>query len=141
MSRVVVGAHVVVYVNGKAYGRCASFEWGSSTPRRALRVVDAEEAAELIQQGGTVDGSMAVYRVHKDGGLEAAGMVARFREQTREKYFSILVLDRYTDTVIFQADRCSVTSQRWSIMRGLVMGHVAWSAIEWNNETEARPDA
>jgi hypothetical protein len=53
----------------------------------------------------------------------------------QEKYFSIRVVDRTNEVTIFQADRCSVVSQNWSIQRGYVMGTVQFRALTWSNET------
>jgi hypothetical protein len=137
-SRLLVGAHVIVYINGTAYGRVADMGWSEETPRREIRGVDSLTPFELVQSGAVCRGNMSIFRLHADGGIEATGMKATWRDLTKEKYFSILVLDRSTDTVVFQADKCSVVSQSWRVGRGYVMGAINFSTMSWNNET---PDA
>lgn len=134
-SRLVVGAHVVCYINGQMYGRTADVGWSETTPRREVHVIDYLPPWELIQTGVTIHGTMTIYRLHKDGGIEASGMKAVWADLTKEKYFSIMLLDRVTDTVMFQADKCSVLSQNWRIGRGYVMGTINFTALGWNNET------
>jgi hypothetical protein len=119
------------------FGRTADIKWTSSTPQREVHVVDWLPAWELVKQGVSLHGLLTIYRLHKDGGIEAAGMQATWADLVREKYFSIMVLDRYTDTVIFQANRCSVHSQDWRAARGYVMGTIGFQALDWNNETSA----
>lgn len=134
-SRLLVGAQVVVYINAQLFGRVADMGWNETTPRREVHVVDYLPPWELIPTGITIHGTMTIYRMHRDGGLEAAGMKATWADLTKEKYFSIMVLDRVTDTVIFQANKCSVNSQSWHVGRGYVMGNVAFTALDWSNET------
>jgi len=126
---------VVCYINGQLFGRVADVGWSESTPRKEMHVVDYLPPWELIQISVSIHGTMTIYRLHKDGGLEAAGMKATWPDLSREKYFSILHLDRVTDTVVFQADKCSTVSQSWHVGRGYVMGTVSFTALGWNNET------
>lgn len=137
----VAGAHARVYINGKAFGRTADFNWDEATPRKEVHVVDYLPPAELIQQGVSIRCNTTIYRMHMDGGIEGAGMKAVWADLPREKYFSCLVLDRLTDTVLFRADRCSVEHQSWRIGRGLVMGTVAFICLAWSNETEPSAEA
>lgn len=138
-SRIVASPHVVVYVNGKLFGRVASLGFGAETPQRELRVVDTLEPAELIPQGCSVRGNLTIYRLHRDGGIEAAGLAAAWADQTRQKYFSLMVVDRVTDTVLFRADHCATTAQSWNAGRGFVMGTVAFVGLNWSNETVPAP--
>lgn len=134
-SRLVVGAQVVVYINGAPYGRVADFGWSDNSPRKEVACVDWLGPWELIPTSTRVQGNMTIYRLHRDGGIEASGMKATWRDVPREKYFSVLVLDRSTDTVIFQANKCSINSQSWRVGKGYVMGTINFTALEWNNET------
>lgn len=134
-SRLVVGAHVVCYVNNRMFGRVADIEWDSATPRKESRCVDTLKPAELMPEAVSVNGQMTIYRLHNDGGIEAAGMVATWADLPREKYFSLLILDRVTDTVIFRADECSVEHQSWKAQKGYVMGRIRFKGLDWSNET------
>lgn len=138
-ARTVVAAHCVVYVNGRLFGRVASLGFSAETPQRELRVIDTLEPAELIPQGASVRGSLTIYRLHRDGGIEAAGLAAAWADMTRQKYFSLMVVDRVTDTVLFRADRCATAAQSWNVGRGFVMGTVAFVGLNWSNETVPAP--
>jgi hypothetical protein len=122
-----------VYVNGSMLGRVASISVMNSTPRKALYTIDSVEPVELMQQSVSGHGQMSIYRLHQDGGIQALGMAAVWEDVSREKYFSLLILDRATDTVLFQADRCSTISESWSFNRSHVMGDVAFSFLRWSN--------
>ena len=135
-SFLVVGAHVVVYVNGKPFGRVAEMSVRPMTPHRAVKTVDVLYASELVPTGNEIMGDMKIFRLHKDGGLETAGMAATWADQTRAKYFSILVRDRVTDTVLFRSDRNVVLGQSWHFGRGYVMGDVQFQGLVWDNETQ-----
>jgi hypothetical protein len=137
INQLLVGAHLKVYVNGGPFGRTADFSWEESTPRRETAVVDYLPPWELEQGSVSVRASMTIYRMHMDGGIENAGLKAVWADLPREKYFSLLLIDRVTDTVVFRADRCSVEHQSWRATRGYVMGSVSIKALDWSNETQA----
>ena len=134
-SPILVGAHVVVYVNGTMFGRVAGLSHSMDSPIRELHGVDTYLPIELVRGPVSIRGNMTLYRLHNDGGLESAGMIGTWNDLTREKYFSILVLDRSTDTVVFRADRCGVSSQNWTYGKGYVMGNVGFNGLLWTNET------
>ncbi len=134
--RLVVGAHVIVYVNNRPFGRCAEIEYESDTPGRAVKVVDSMFPAEQIPLAAFFSGTMQIYRLHQDGGIEEVGMSGTWQDIPREKYFSVLIVDRFSDTVLFRADRCKATRQRWTHRKGFVMGTVQFTGILWNNATQ-----
>lgn len=134
-SRLVTGAQVLVYINNTLFGRCAGVELSADTPVKETRGLDTLKPLELVSQGVSAGGVIHAYRLHKDGGLEAAGMIATWSDLTRQKYFNITVVDRVTDTVIWQANRCMVTGQRWNIARGHILVSANFMSLDWNNET------
>lgn len=132
-----VGAHARCYLNNQPFGRIADFSWDDNTPRKEIKVCDYLPPWELLQTGASVRCNASIYRIHMDGGIEGAGMRApSWLDLPREKYFSFLVLDRLTDTVLFRADKCSVEHQSWRIGRGYVMGTVSFLGLLWENETQ-----
>ena len=139
-SSLVVGAQVVVYVNGNMFGKVIDFEWVAETPRRFIQTVDSLLPIEAIPLATSVTGIMNIFKIHGDGGAEGAGMVAPMVMNDGssgiplEKYFTLMVLDRAKDTVLFQADTCTLMSQRWGIKRGHVTGSLSFRAFSWNNE-------
>lgn len=137
LSRLMVGAHALCYINGKLYGRVASVDVDSATPHREVQSVDVLTPAELIPQAAKLMGSMSIYRIHGDGGIQATGMIPTWHDLTRGKYFSVLVVDRFSDTTFFRADACSCVGEKWRIGRGYVMGQISFKGLTWNNESQA----
>lgn len=136
LSRLQVGAQTLVYINGRLFGRCADVGYESNTPQRFVQPIDVIVPAELVPGAAKASGTISIYRLHGDGGIQAAGMIPTWRDLMRAKYFSILVIDRFSDTVTFRADACSVTREAWRHGRGYVMGQIAFDVLAWNNETE-----
>lgn len=138
-SQLIVGAHVVCYLNGSAYSKVAGMSYQISTPNREIMCVDSVVPAELAPTRVSVSATLQLYRLRGDGGIEAAGMAATWRNHTQAKYFNLMVVDRLSDTVIFQIDQATVESQSWNIGRGFVMGTVTIKGIGWENETQPDP--
>jgi hypothetical protein len=137
-STIVTGAHVVVYINGSVFGKVTSFGFKSVTARKEIRQVDSVGVQELAPTTTSVSCTMSLYRQMSDGGLEGAGITARYENLPRERYFNVTLVDRVTDSVIFQASQCSVEEQSWTIApKGLVTGQVAFKALEWSNEVQS----
>lgn len=136
MSDLLVSSHIFIYINGVPFGRVASFNFEKATPRKAINVIDTPDNVEMIQTAYNVSGNMTIYKLHADGGIEAAGMVACQEDLTRERYFSILIIDRVTDTVIFESRQCSVEKQSWSLGRGLIMGQISFSSLSGSGDAD-----
>lgn len=125
----------MVYVNGRVYGRVKEFQWSSATPKKPQYGLDSLEPYELIPTSTRVTGRLTLYRTVGDGGAEGAAMATRYEDVPREKYFSLQLMERGSQTIVFEARYCSVTNQSWSVPeRGLVTGTLEFEAIEWNNE-------
>lgn len=137
-SRLLPSAKVVLYLNGQAYAAVVAFKWGSATPRRAAYGIDSGQPYELIPLGTKIAGSMTLLRLIGDGGAEGAGITTQLENIPAEKYFSMALIERSTDTQIFRADRCSVTDQSWDVTsKAFVIGTVSWEALDWNNEAQS----
>lgn len=134
-SNLMVGAKVVMYINGKPFAKVTGFSWSSSTMRRPLYGIDSSQPYELVPTVTRVAGNVSLLRGIADGGLEGAGVTPNFAFLTREKYFSVTLVERTTDTVLFHATNCSATSQSWDVpARGYVTGQMQFEALTWNNE-------
>ena len=73
----------------------------------------------------------------RQGGIEGAGMMPTWQAATRGKYFSILIVDRITDTIIFESKKNSVIRQTWNIpTKGYVTGTIAFKGLLYGNNTE-----
>lgn len=135
-SPILGGAKVILYINGLPYAAVTAFKWDSATPKKAIYGIDSADPYELAPTQNRITGMLMLLRIIGDGGAEGAGMVAQFPDVTLEKYFTLALVERSSDTQIFRADSCSVTSQSWDVpARGLVMGTLNFEALTWSNES------
>lgn len=135
MSRILVAAQIVVYVNGRAYAQVTSFRWNSMTPKKAIYGLDSGEPFELAPTTTKIGGEMGLLRLMGDGGLEGAGVTALFPDLPREKYFTMTLRDMASDTQIFRAENSTCISQAWDVpAKGMVTGRMSFEALDWDNE-------
>jgi hypothetical protein len=134
--KTVHGARVLVYVNGVLFGRCAGFSWNGTSPRRKIHVVDTPHAVELAATTVDCAWNMTVLRTVGDGGIQGAGMVAPQQALlSREKYFTVLLVERMSGLPLFQADMCQVEAEGWVLTpKNLLMGQIQGAGIVWVNE-------
>lgn len=133
--KLVVSAKVLVYINGKLYGKCTSFSWSSNTKHRAIHSIDIPHPVELAPGQTDVAWQMSILRVIGDGGAQGAGIVAAQSDFTREKYFTLMLVERSTNLTIFQADYCVCDNEAWSgVAKDLLRGQLAGAGIIWGNE-------
>lgn len=134
-AQTIATAGVILKVNGRTFGRVRTFEYAVDSPKKAIYGVDSLEPFELAPMQTKVSGKMTLYRTVGDGGVEGAGMAGILEEIPKEKYFSLLLLELISGTVVFQANYCSVLRQSWSVgEKGLVGGAVDFEALDWSNE-------
>lgn len=139
MQQIVVGADIFVYVNGNRFSRVFNFSFQAQTPSREIGGIDTVEPLELAPTVSRCQGSIGMYRLHGDGGLEGAGITTPAAELPRRKYFSIMLIDRNTDTVLFRADRCWVDEQQWQFgTKVQAQGTAKFKALSWSNEVQPR---
>lgn len=137
-SKHLVGAGLELYINNTLYGITQSFEYTSSTHRKPIYGLDRSNPHELAPNVTMIQGTIRLYRERGSGGLEGAGLLAPIDTISREKYFSIGLIDIASgDLLVFYADRCSVEQQSWSHMAGArVEGTFSFSAVKWDNESQ-----
>lgn len=134
-AKVITGASVVLHLNGKPFGRVRAFQWSSDTPRAPKYGLDSTEPFELIPTTTRITGRISLYRTVGDAGAEGAGMTAPYEFLPKEKYFSLYLVERGSDTTIFEALYCSVVRQSWSAPeKGMVTGEIEFEALDWSNE-------
>lgn len=134
-SNLITGPHCVCYINSVPLARAASVTADIATSRRVVKGIDVLRATELIPVEQLVGGGLSVFRLHRDGGVEAAGLIGTWDSMTREKYFSLMIIDRSTDTTVLQVDRCSIQKQSWTYQpKSYVMGTITWTGLIYNNE-------
>lgn len=134
-AKTIVSAGVNCNLNGRPFGKVKSFQWNSDTPRRAQYGLDSSEPFELQTTTTRCTGRIVLYRTVGDGGAEGVAMATRYDELPREKYFTLQLVERASNTVIFEALFCSVTRQAWTVPeKGIVTGDVEFEALDWGNE-------
>ena len=133
------GAHVVVYLNGRQYACVSGFSWNSSTPKKKIYGIDSMLPSELAPTTASITGQLQLYRLIGDGGIQGPGMAANFEAASREKYFTLQLIERRSDTCIFSAQYCSVESESWQApAKGLITGTMSFSALSWTNEVKPK---
>jgi hypothetical protein len=133
--RLLASARILVSINGRLYGRCGGISWSAATPKKAARGVDTPYVQEYMPTTFEVSGTMTIYRMVGDGGLEGAGIQALQTDLSREKYITIQLIERETDSTILQINQATVQGQSWNaIAKGLLMGQFNFSGIIFTNE-------
>lgn len=134
-TRVLQSAAVLCMVNGRQFGVATSFQWSSNTPKKAFYGLDQQDPFELGSTITKLTGTLGVYRTNGDGGAEGWGIGTTYEDLSREKYFSLLLIDRATNRILFQADNCSLVTQSWNVPpKGVITGQLQFEALSWNNE-------
>ena len=139
-STLLTSPKIVAYINGRALGLVTSFRWSGDTPMKPANGLDNITPLELMPTNARCTGSMGLLRQSLDGGVEARGMTAHSSQVVRERYYTLTLIDRTTDTTIFRADFCMTTNQSWEVPeRGFVKGQVNFEALSWSNECKLAP--
>jgi hypothetical protein len=132
-NMLLTGAQVVCYVNAAMFGRVSSINISIDSPRRKIHVIDTLQPVELAPMSVDVSGTMTVFKLKQDGGIEAVGLISKWSNLTFEKGFDLALVDRSTDTIIYHIENCSIESQRWGInTKGYVLGNIAFSGLLYN---------
>lgn len=135
MAFLLTGTQVVCYINGDQYGLVFAATWNVDTPRKAIFAVDSATAYELAPTVATVTGTLRIYRLMRDGGLEGYGITQFPKDLLNEAYVSVTLIDAKSDTVLFTANKCAIQNQSWDVpSRGIVTGSITFQATEWSNE-------
>lgn len=142
MSRLITAAHILVYINGKIYGRCGGIKYRITDQIRKIRGVDSLDPLELAPATSDISGTIRIFRTIADGGIEGAGFHPSHHYLPKGKYFSLELVERLSRTSIFKADYCRVVDQDWDITpKRIVEGVVTFESLSWSNETGALADS
>lgn len=137
-SQNVVGAHILCFVNGSLFAEVVGLHIESATPRIARPGVDSVVAYGLDPGPARVRATVSCLRRHNSGGLEGQGLTATYKDLPREKYFSVLLINRATGAKLLRADYCLVTNQAWSFAaKERVTGTFGFEGLTWSTEVEA----
>lgn len=134
-TKTLTGANLSIYINGKLFGICESFSYTIDTGRKEIRGIDSLFPFELAPTQVAVTGQMSVFRTANTAGLEGLGIAARDFVLPRERYFSITVIDRSTDSTPFKTDMAAVRHQNWDVAaQGLMRGTFSFVASGYAND-------
>ena len=134
----VAGARIIVYINGKKFGRATSFSWVSTTPHRKIEGIDSTVPYELAPTRQNVNATLGILKTTADGGIEGVGMVPRGEMLPRGNYFTLALVDKASGLPVFRADWCVVDSQQWQVAaKGRLEGVAQIQAVTWSNEITA----
>jgi len=136
MSRLIVGAQVVLYLNGMPYAYVAEITPTITSPQKELRGIDTLLPFDTAPGQLTYNVSATIYRVRGSGGLEGQGFMPQWDKATRGKYFSALVMDRTNQEILFESQKSQIVAQTWKLARGIIMGQVQWIGISYKNDSE-----
>ena len=137
ISNLVASPHCVAYINSVALARCCGLSYDIASPRKPLHGIDVLQPVELVPTGLSFSGTLQIYKLKDDGGAEVIGLVPTWDKVTKGKYFSLMVLDRSTDGVIINIDKCEVLNQSWSIIpKSFVLGTITFSGFQYSSNAE-----
>ena len=130
-------ADLQVYINGKLFAIATGLRWSAENGRHAIYGIDQYIPFELAPGTAAIKGTVECIRLRQDGGLEGYGVSAPESKLLFEKYFSLAVVDRSTDTVILAVDEAAIGSQNWQVnAKGELTGNFAFEGKAWSNESE-----
>ena len=136
----IASAQCLAWINGVQVGQVSGFSWRSMENRREVYAVDQNQPFELIPTQSRVQCNLRLWRLLLDGGSQGLGMSGGLDAMVRERYFTFMITERSTDTVLFQAQECSLNDESWDIQpRGIVTGTLSFTALTWNNEALPPP--
>lgn len=131
------GADVQIFVNGAPLNVAVAVRWQADPGRHAIYGIDQYTPFELAPGQAVIKGTLDIVRQHLDGGVEGRGVAAPERLLLLEKYFSLAVIDRLTDSVLLVIDNASVEGQQWAVSaKGDLTGSFSFVGLGWSNEAE-----
>lgn len=137
-GRVISGAHLLCYFNSRVVGAVTKIELNIQQNRKAIGGIDSMQDYELAPTRSSVGGTVTMWRTIGDGGVEGRGIAAPQNSLAREKYFQLIIKERSSGTIVFQADRCSVDNQQIVMQaKALVLVTFAFKGISCGNEASA----
>jgi hypothetical protein len=130
------GASLKIFINNRVFGIASSISWESDAGRRAIYGLDQITPFELAPGQNRITGRIECLRIRQDGGLEGRGVTVHDDKQLLEKYISIIVIDRLTDTVVLRVDNAAVNRQSWQVEnRNLLRGSFEFEGLTWTSES------
>ena len=135
IAKTLTGASLKLYINGRPFGIATSIEFSVDSGRRQIFGLDQVTPFELAPGASRITGRIECNRLRQDGGLEGRGLATPDKWIMFEKYISIMLVDRLTDSIVLKVDQAAVSDQSWSIVSKDVMkGTFSFMGMGWSNE-------
>jgi hypothetical protein len=129
------GADLQLYINGRLFAICTGIRFEASAGRHAIYGIDQFTPFELAPGAASIKGTVDCVRIRASGGLEGAGVAAPESLLMQEKYFSMALVDRLTDTIVLQVEAASLDAQNWQVAaKGEMAGSFSFTGLTWVNE-------
>ena len=133
----VVSAGVYLALNGKKYAPVSAFSWAPSVATRTIHGIDSLLPFELVPGATRCTGRITIWRTIGGAGAEGAGMAALQSEIHRQKYFTLQLIERGSDTVLFEGRYSTWTAQSWTAAeKGRVVGVLDFESLDFSNELQ-----
>jgi len=134
-NKVMGGSQILVFINGFPWGNCRSIRLRIVNTSKKLFGLDSAFPFDNIPTTIQVDGTIELYKLVGDGGLEGQEITAPPLLVQNSMFASIILINRISQEVIFRSDTCLVQSQDWDIpSRGIISGSVGFTAIDWTSD-------
>lgn len=135
MNNVLSGADALIFINGKGYGLASSQNIQINTPLMPSQTIDTHLPHEFMPSQGLVKVVFTVYRAITQGDWEGYRLASPMNQLPTQTPISIKVVNRKTQTVLWQFDNAVVERQTWAIMaQRLVQGEISLSARAISND-------
>lgn len=134
-SRIITGASAKLYINGKPYALVNSFNFSVSYVTKENRGLDFPLPFEIAPGMVSVTGQLSLERLAGKGGAKGAGLTVSLTDISRQKYCSILLIERQTRTTIFKADFCMTSNESWGVaVKGRLQGTLDVKCIGFTDD-------
>jgi hypothetical protein len=130
------GADIQVYINGQPFGVATGVRWQADKGLHSIMGIDQYTAFELAPGAQSIKGTVECLRQRADGGLQGRAVSAPEAQVMLEKYISLALVDRSTDTVILAIEQALVGNESWQVTsKGFLSGSFSFEGLGWTNET------
>jgi hypothetical protein len=135
ITKTLRGGDIKVYINGKLFKPVISLSFSINSGHHSIGGIDINTPFELAPGPTRIRGNIELLRGRNDGGLEGQGVAAPNDDILLEKYFTLALIDRLTDSVMLYMDECVIIDQNWNVpSKNIVTGTATFEGIGWANE-------
>lgn len=129
------GSDLQIFINGVLFAVATGIRYQMDTGHRSIMGIDQYTPFEIAPGPCSVKGNIDCTRQYQDGGLEGRGITAPEASVMLEKYFSLAVVDRTSDTVILAIDEAIASNQSWTVTpKGMVTGSFSFEGLAWTTD-------